>query len=102
MRFLIELGLVGALVALTWNQSLLDRYKQFAGVKEEPPLPPPPQVRYVAEPAPSPTGDWMWDPSRRSALDRPAYDARDPSLRYQDATGRNYWIDSKGSRRYDP
>jgi hypothetical protein len=43
------------------------------------------------------------DPNHRSTLDRPAYDQTQPSTstRYQDASGRSYWIDAQGVRHYD-
>jgi len=34
-------------------------------------------------------------------LDRPAYDQTQPQTRYQDASGRTYWIDAQGLRHYD-
>src|SRR5438270_11711347 len=62
-----------------------------------------------AAPAPSRPGAWMWDPNHRSTLDRPAYDQTGPSgaapsgtpRRYQDASGRTYWIDAQGVPHYD-
>jgi len=68
MRFLIELGLVGALIGMTWNQSLQDRYSELTGATKAPA-----HVQYLPKAAPTSTGQWMWDPHHRSPLDRPGY-----------------------------
>jgi hypothetical protein len=68
MRFLIELGLVGALVGMTWNQSLQGRYDEWTGTTKAPA-----HVQYLPKAAPTSTGQWMWDPHHRSPLDRPAF-----------------------------
>jgi hypothetical protein len=102
MRTLCELFVIAALVWLTWDQSIKDRLGDLTGRKvASPPPAPPPAVRYVTKPTPTPSGDWMWDPARRSSLDRPAYEGREGSQRYLDAQGRKYWIDAKGVRHYD-
>src|SRR5579864_5289503 len=101
MRTLCELFVIGALAWLTWDQSLRDRIADLTGTKTQPPVPAP-VVRYVAKPTPTPSGQWMWDPSHHSTLDRPAYDPREPSKRYLDAQGRSYWYDAKGVPHYDP
>jgi hypothetical protein len=102
MRTLCELVVIAALIWLTWDQSIKGRLGDLTGSKPQPAPPPEPAVRYVTRPAPTPSGQWMWDPSRRSSLDRPAYNAQDPSQRYTDAQGRKYWYDSNGVRHYDP
>lgn len=116
MRFLIEIILAAALIALAWEKSLKERASElpWLGDKKEPvvktpaqpppPQQPQPQIRTVVIPAPAPTasGDWMWDPNHHKTLDRPAYDPKDPSVRYRDPQGRKYWIDAKGVRHYDP
>ncbi len=43
----------------------------------------------------------MWDPKRQRVLDRPAYGQTQVSQKYQDASGRSYWIDAQGVRHYD-
>ena len=100
---------MGALVWLTWDQSIRDRLGNLTGrampdpgVTATAPPPPAPTVRYVTRPAPTPSGQWMWDPAHRSALDRPAYNSQDKSQRYLDAEGRSYWYDAQGVRHYDP
>lgn len=105
MRTLIEVLIIGALIALTWQQSLQDRFNALTGAKVQAtpmPEPPAPIVRYVPQPTPTASGQWMWDPARRSTLDRPAYDSRDKSQKYLDAEGRRFWIDGNGVRHYDP
>jgi hypothetical protein len=110
MRSLIEILVVVGLVALTWQQSLQERVAgltggRFGAATAPAPAPaatPAQVVRYVTRPAPTPSGDWMWDPTRRSVLDRPGYQSNDASQRYLDAQGRSYWYDSKGVRHYDP
>jgi hypothetical protein len=67
MRFLIELGLVGAFVGMTWNQSLQSRYNDLTGAPK-----PPSQGQYMSMQKPGSTGQWMWDPHHHSILDRPA------------------------------
>ena len=43
----------------------------------------------------------MWDPARRSTLDRPAYGSHDKSQRQEDAArAMTYWIDSRGVKHY--
>jgi hypothetical protein len=108
MRTLIELLIVAALIGLTWQQSLQERVASLTGAKlnatATPGGTPAPIVRYVSRPAPAATassGEWMWDPAHRSALDRPAYDTHFAQQHYVDPQGRGYWYDSKGVRHYD-
>src|SRR3954470_21356959 len=107
MRTLSEILVIVGLMALTWQQSLQERLINVIGVKLGPvatrvPSHPQPVVRYVTQPASTPSGQWMWDPARRSTLDRPAYDSKDGSQRYLDAEGRKFWLDGSGVRHYDP
>lgn len=105
MRTLLEILLSAALVGLTWQQSLQSRIDSLIGTNARP-TPPAvfvaPANGYVAHAAATPSGQWMWDPARRSALDRPAYDSKDKSQRYLDAEGRKFWLDGNGGRHYDP
>jgi len=104
MRTLIELLIVAGLVAMTWQQSLQDRWAGLTGRKVGAAATPAPVVRYVTRPAPAATvssGEWMWDPSHRTALDRPAYDTNYAQQHYVDGQGRSYWYDAKGVRHYD-
>ena len=101
MRLFFEIFLAAALVVLAWNKP----YSEWFGTDL--------QVDQLTARAtgrqpvggPSPTkGEWMWDPNRKSALDRPAYNQSRSStsqIRYVDAEGKEYWIDSKGRRHYD-
>ena len=105
MRTLVEILAISALAYFTWDESLRDRVGDLTGrpvIQQATSVPEVPVVRYVQRPQPTPSGQWMWDPSRRSTLDRPAYDSHDPSQRYTDAQGRKYWYDANGIRHYDP
>ena len=98
MRLLGEIIIVSALIYLGWEKP----FTQW--IHGPPPVAPvtvAPQPRPIVRASATPSGEWMWDPARRSALDRPAYDSQSPSQRYQDAHGRHYWIDAKGIRHYD-
>ena len=104
MRLLAEIVIIGALIYLGWEQPFKEllpwtkselRKPVATDVAARP-------VRPIVRATPQATGEWMWDPAHQSALDRPAYDPREPSKRYLDASGRKYWIDAKGVRHYDP
>ena len=120
MRLLFEILIVGALIYLAWDMPLKQRADQVqaamrAAVKSKPPAAAPEET--VAPPVPPtstpipllrpiqratvPPGAWMWDPKRQSVLDRPAYGQTQLSQKYQDASGRSYWIDAQGVRHYD-
>jgi len=115
MRLFCELFLVVVLVWLGWTKSFQDRFNQMRGVEPEnrqvrqttavsaqaaaqaPAAPRQPFLRQ--RPAPTPSGDWMWDPAHRNPLDRPSYKSGDGSV--QEAaqrSGQNYWIDARGVR----
>ena len=117
MRLFCELFLVAVLIWLGWTKSFHDRIDQIRGV-EPTPAPQQAQVRQTttaamtttttaaaprqpfvpryapARPASTPSGDWMWDPSHRHPLDRPAYKTDSA----QQQSNQNYWIDSRGVR----
>jgi hypothetical protein len=109
MRLLLEIIVVAALLALSWEKSFKQRISEAIGEKippvatvRTPTVPPREQAPRIINPVPTPSsGEWMWDPNRQATLDRPSYDPASPSLRYQDAAGRKYWIDAKGVRHYD-
>ena len=115
MRLFCELFLVAVLIWLGWSKSFQDRVNQIRGVQPAAtvtsktdanqtsvaaattaPAPRQPFIpRYApARPAPTPSGDWMWDPAHRHPLDRSAYktDTAQPQ------SSPNYWIDSRGVR----
>ena len=120
MRLLVEILIVGALIYVAWDMPLKQRVDQVqAAVRAAMPSKQPataPQEPVVAPAAPTstpipllrpiqratvPPGVWMWDPKHQSVLDRPAYGQTQVSQKYQDASGRSYWIDAQGVRHYD-
>ena len=125
MRLLVEILIIGSLIYLAWDIPLRQRAdqvqaavqaavratvtsKQPATAPEQTVATPVPQTRTpIPQPkpmitAPPPRGAWMWDTKRQSVLDRPAYGQTQISQKYQDASGRTYWIDAQGVRHYDP
>jgi hypothetical protein len=122
VRLFCELFLVAVLFWLGWTKSFHDRIDQIRGVQPAPALQqrarettaaattagetmtttttaPAPRQPFVprhapARPSSTPSGDWMWDPSHRHPLDRPAYKTDNA----QQQSNQNYWIDSRGVR----
>jgi len=113
VRLFCELFLVAVLIWLGWTKSFHDRIDQIRGIEPATPVrqtttadattttttataPRQPFIpRYApARPASTPSGDWMWDPSHRHPLDRPAYKTDSG----QQQSNQNYWIDSRGVR----
>ncbi len=68
MRLLAEIGCLILLVFVTWDKPL----RESLGAKP-PTIEAPPVV--VAAPTPR-HGDWMWNPTRTTTLDRPAHDEK--------------------------
>ncbi|SRR6266849_1361756 len=119
MRLLVEIFIVGALIYFGWEKPFkvwVDEGRERLPIKRAVVTPetivpapaaptPTPAPRIVPGiqglSTPSPRGAWMWDPNHRSVLDRPAYDQTQPQTRYQDASGRSYWVDAQGVRHYD-
>jgi len=123
MRFLAELFLIALLVWLGWDKSFHAWTNQWRGIQPPPAAtvssittqsatattaaagPAAPRQPFVGyrrpQPANTPSGSWMWDPSHRGSLDRPAHDSKDASQDYKDAGSRNYWIDGNGVRHYN-
>ena len=114
MRLFCELFLVVVLIWLGWSQSFHDRFDRIRGVQPAATAtskteattttvaaaataPAPRQPFLRQRPAPTPSGDWMWDPGHRNPLDRPAYKAGNASQQTE-APAANYWIDSHGVR----
>jgi|ERR1043166_7393095 hypothetical protein len=103
MRTLLEIFVVAVLIYVGWQIPFRDRLPaSISGVAKSTPVPitvsqtqPRPIARSTSTP---PNGEWMWDPNHRSALDRPAYDSKEP--RYEDSLGRKYWIDGRGVKHY--
>src|SRR5438477_10257481 len=102
MRLLGEIAVVILLIALAWEKP----FKRWFVAP-----PPPPPVTYSApEPNSPPKGAWMWDPNRRTPLDRGSYNQHhgvsaapfvtgDTPI-YTDSYGRKYWVDGKGQQHY--
>ena len=111
MRSLLELVLLGAIIALSWEKSLSERVGDvipgFVARDRAPVLMGGHTARARAvsgSPAESQPGAWMWDANRRSTLDRPAYnDSRTFTghIYYIDDHGRKYRLDGSGKRHYD-
>lgn len=113
MRLFCELFLVVVLIWLGWSKSFQDRVNQIRGVQPATTTQPAqasqttvaattataprqPFLRYAPpRPASTPSGDWMWDPAHRNALDRPAYKT---GANAQQTPSQGYWIDSRGVR----
>lgn len=113
MRLFCELFLVAVLVWLGWSQSFSDRVDRLRGIEPAPPVqarqttaasaastaPQQPFIpRYApARPAPTPSGDWMWDPGHRNPLDPGALTGNEKA---QNQANQRYWIDARGVRHY--
>ena len=100
MRSVIEIVILGAVVALAWEKSISERVGEvipaLAAKEEASGLPR--RARPVAANA---NGAWMWDSNRRSVLDRPAYDPKERQSWTADNYGRRYRVDAQGKRHYE-
>jgi hypothetical protein len=122
MRLVCELILIVGLIALGWQKSFKQWTDDWRSTQQAKVMPvrqttavntttAPRQpfintgyARTASQARPQPTGgngEWMWDPSHHTALDRPAADAQASPGYYRDPTGRRYWIDSRGYRHYE-
>jgi hypothetical protein len=75
MRLVLEIILAAALIALAWEKSLKERASEISWVdKMAPALKKSVQRQHrpAATPAPTVSGAWMWDPNRKTSLDRPS------------------------------
>ena len=72
MRFFLEIILAAALIALAWEKSLKERASELPWVSDGFKKPAQRQHRHSATPVPTVSGAWMWDPNRKSVLDRPS------------------------------
>jgi|SRR6476646_6559447 len=114
MRLFCELFLLAVLIWLGWSQSFHDRLDQIRGVQPAAtvtaktqasptsvaavttaPMPVPRQPFLRPRPAPTPSGDWMWDPAHRNPLDKPAQKTGQGT---EQTPPQNYWIDGRGVR----
>jgi hypothetical protein len=68
MRLLVEIILAAALIALVWEKSLRERATEIPVNSQHPRS----KIRTIVTPVPTVSGPWMWDPNRKSALDRPS------------------------------
>ena len=100
MRSLIEIVLLGGVLALAWEKPISERVGEIIpalgdnkGASHSRPATP------VA--ATNTSGAWMWDANRRSVLDRPAYDPKERHPWTVDDHGRRYRADAKGARHYE-
>jgi hypothetical protein len=81
MRLLLEIIVVAALLALSWEKSFKQRVSEvpWLGDKIAPIAKAPAQSQQhpkvqphsIVTPAPTTSGAWMWDPSHKSPLDPP-------------------------------
>lgn len=100
MRSLIEVALVGLIVALAWEKPISERVGEVIPILtgQQRASKAPKQLEPVA------SGAWMWDQNRRTALDRPAYNQTGQSsggeVRY-DQYGRKYRTDAAGRPQYE-
>lgn len=85
MRTLLEIAVLAALIACGWNKSFSERISLAeasappiaksqvrSAVTSGPRAGAPAAPASVANPSPTPSGAWMWDPKRPGALDRKA------------------------------
>ena len=100
MRFFCEIAVVAALLGAAWQKPLSERISLLT----KPAAPAPAALRAQPVAAASPSGAWMWDKNRRTALDRPAYNNTRTftgHIYYMGDDGRKYWLDAEGKRHYD-
>jgi hypothetical protein len=116
VRLFCELFLAAVLIWLGWTKSFHDRINQIRGVEPAATAQPTPvrQTTTAAttttapaqrqpflpasrtRPSSTPSGDWMWDPTHRNPLDKPAYKTDNA----QQTPSQGYWIDGRGVRHY--
>jgi hypothetical protein len=83
MRLIIEIILVAALIAFAWDKSLKERAAEIPWLRDKvstnsktsarSPETQHPQTRLqpFVTPAPTTSGSWMWDRTRKSPMDPP-------------------------------
>ena len=73
MRLLLELIVAGLIILLAWEIPFRERVADIPGIGDTL-SGGTSHARKRKAPAPAPTvsGAWMWDPNRKSALDRPS------------------------------
>jgi hypothetical protein len=121
VRLLCELFLAALLIWLGWEKSFHSWTNQWRGIPEPSPgttaaqsatagatanipVQPPARQPYVGFPAraaaaTTPSGEWMWDPAHRGALDAPATKAG-AAVNPTAPPSEPYWIDGNGVRHY--
>ncbi|MCA1600123.1 MAG: hypothetical protein LC776_00285 [Acidobacteria bacterium] len=74
MRTLLEIVVVALLIAIAWEKSVKERIsglpwlgQKITGTESHSPS----STRHP-RPTPTVSGAWMWDPNRKSVLDRPS------------------------------
>lgn len=72
LRTLIEIVVAGLLIALAWEKPFKERVSElpWIGDKIAPVSNHPQSSTLHPRPSPSASGAWMWDPKRKSILDR--------------------------------
>ena len=100
MRSVVELAILAAVIALAWEKSISQRVGEVipAFASEQPRAM---AKRATPVSASNTSGAWMWDPNRRSVLDRPAYDPKERQSWTVDNYGRRYWVAAQGARHYE-
>ena len=100
MRSAIEIVVLGAVVAFAWEKSISERVGEvIPALSSGQPLLA--AKRATLGSATNTSGAWMWDPNRRSVLDRPAYDPKERQSWMADEYGRRYRLDAQGARQYE-
>jgi len=82
MRTLLEIIVVALLIALAWEKSFKDRLTEVPWIGDKISASgKPTRSAKRAHPLPSasPSGAWMWDPNRKTALDRPSPTPQPPA-----------------------
>lgn len=73
MRLVLEIIVAGLLIALAWEKSLKERASEIPWIGDKiGPMSTHTKRRPFVTPAPTASGAWMWDPNRKSPLDRPS------------------------------
>jgi hypothetical protein len=114
LNVVLLVGLV-SVVAISWDKPLRERVSEMPVVghympavsPDSRPAQRPMRISEHTQPPPAPqsNGGWMWDPSHRGALDRPAYNQThgfSGHVYYADSKGAKYWIDAQGQHHYEP
>jgi|SRR5581483_4249063 len=86
MRLLIEIFVIGALIYLGWEKPFRD---WLPGSKPPPVATPTVKLQPFARSTSTPSGAWMYDPNRHTALDRPTAQSNYPQ---HSPSGNGSWM----------